>query len=346
MARLFLVLSAIVLFGTSSCRALTEQCSLSQDRTALSRFIRSLQSKVSAASETSVRSLSVRCSDAFFFESQLRSQHFGQLSNLEELSVDFCKIRHLPVRSFAGLDNLRSLSVQSHNSEWTSILMDVNVDAFQTLKQLTSLNLAHNNLWSMPAGSLCDLPVLASLNVSNNHLLDVADLGISFENGCPISSLKELDMSVNHIASLRAKDLSQATSIQKLVLKQNRLSVLDDDAFASLPDLKEVDLSSNKLAALPPTIFNASTKLEKLLLQNNSLTLLTPELFAHTASLQVLNLSRNAISSHLLTHDTFSGLTQLQVLDLSYNQLNKIESSTFSTMSQLQVSDAFSDFHL
>ena len=339
MAPIHSVISSVVVFTLASihsANSLTEECNLSPDRSALSCFIRSLQSQVST-SAAEVRSLTVRCSDAFFFESQLRSQHFGRLPNLESLEVDFCKIRHLPVRSFVGLDNLRRLSVQSHNSEWTSILMDVSVDAFSRLDNLKELNLAHNNLWSMPAGALCDLPSLASLNVSNNHLLDVSDLGVSSDDGCRIGSLTDLDLSNNHIASLRATDLSQATSLQKLVMRENRLSVIEDNALHSLPELREVDFSSNKLAALPPTIFNSTNNLESVLLQNNSLTLLTPELFASAQNLRVLNLSRNAISSHLLTPDTFSGLTKLQVLDLSFNQINKIDSSTFAFMSQLQV---------
>ena len=37
--------------------------------------------------------LNVQCSDVFFFESQLRSDHFGSLPYLTDLSITYCKIR-------------------------------------------------------------------------------------------------------------------------------------------------------------------------------------------------------------------------------------------------------------
>jgi hypothetical protein len=37
--------------------------------------------------------LNVQCSDVFFFESQLRSDHFGSLPHLNDLSITYCKIR-------------------------------------------------------------------------------------------------------------------------------------------------------------------------------------------------------------------------------------------------------------
>ena len=336
MAKILSVFSAILLAQSAVGQ---DQCKISQDRSSLNCFLRTLQSELKGEGNhvNSVRKLHVRCSDAFFFESQLKSEHFGQLPMLEELHIDYCKIRHLPPRSFAGLSNLQRLSIQSHNSEWTSILMDVDVNAFRQLDSLKELNMAHNNLWSLPINALCDLPKIKVLNMSNNHLLDVVDLGLSFQEGCKIDSLSGLDLSRNHIASLRSGDLVQARSLQRLNLRANRLSIMDDDALKALPQLREIDLSNNQLAALPPTIFNNSLELEKLFLQNNSLTLLTSELFAPLKNLQVLNLSKNAISSHLLTPETFSGLSNLQVLDLSYNQLNKIDGSTFESMTELQV---------
>ena len=41
----------------------------------------------------SAERLRVHCSDVFFFESQLRSDHFGSLAHLADLSIDYCKIR-------------------------------------------------------------------------------------------------------------------------------------------------------------------------------------------------------------------------------------------------------------
>jgi len=95
----------------------------------------------------SAKVLNLKCSDMFFHESQLKPEHFGSLPNLEKLSIDFCKIRHVPARAFAGLSGLKSLRLQSHNADWSSVLMDIDMDSFKRLTALEELNLAQNNLW-------------------------------------------------------------------------------------------------------------------------------------------------------------------------------------------------------
>ena len=101
----------------------------------------------------------------------MSSDHFGQLPKLEELRIQYCKLRHLPPAAFAGLTNLKNLEIHSHNDDWASVLMDVHKDTFQKLVNLRHLNLAFNNLWSLPPGSLCDMINLQRLNLSHNHLL-------------------------------------------------------------------------------------------------------------------------------------------------------------------------------
>ena len=302
----------------------------------LTCYLRTLQSDIDATNDqiSNVRKLNVVCSDVFFFESQLKSEHFGSLPNIEELNIDFCKIRHLPARAFAGLSNLHRLSLQSHNSEWTSILMDVDVQSFQKLDKLQDLNLAHNNLWSLPINALC-LSNLKRLNVSNNHLMDVVDLGVSFGEGCAIKTLTELDLSLNHISSLRANDLSQTPNVVNLNLRGNKMTVLDDSSLRGLVNLREIDLSDNRLAALPANVFDFSQKLEKILLQNNSLTALPSNLFSALKDLHLINLSRNSITSQALP--SFADLKKLKILDLSHNSIAEIDTAMFASLSSLQI---------
>ena len=83
--------------------------------------------------------------------------------------------------------------------------LDFNVlilfSTFQKLTNLQSLNLAYNNLWSLPKDSLCDLVNLRKLNVSHNHILDVLDLGL--EN-CEMPEFRKLDFSHNHLTTWRS----------------------------------------------------------------------------------------------------------------------------------------------
>ena len=309
------------------------------DDTSLHCFLRTLQTEFDIADRdvTSAKKLRIKCSDVFFFESQLKSEHFGTLPQLEKLEVEFCKIRHLPARAFAGLSNLKSLSLNTHNAEWSSVVLDIDVRSFNMLDSLQNLDMSQNNLWSLPGSALCDLSSLRHLNVSHNHLLDLADLGLSFEDGCKVE-LTQIDLSHNQLSTLRGGDLRLAAStLEKLDLSVNRLSILSDDALTHLIALKEINFGDNMLAALPPSLFNSSRNLETLYLQNNSLTLLTPSIFVHLSKLVSLNLSRNSIASHLISEETFSGLTNLHALDLSFNQLSSVEAVVFSRMTSLRM---------
>ena len=300
-------------------------------------FVRTLQTDINQAEAggsevmNSLEQLKIICSDAFFYESILRPGHFSELKQLTDLSLDYCKIRHMPTRAFSGLSNLKSLKINSHNSEWSSILMDMDKDVFADLNNLIDLDLTSNSIWSLPLQTFCSMPRLKSLNMSQNHLLDITDLGLGLHDeaqpdlqDCAKNNLEELDLSRNFISSLRQGDLHQtAASLKKLHLGNNRLTYLSDDAFAGMTNLQVLNMADNQLAALPPTVFNLSGgggELQELHLQNNSLTLVTQELFHGLNNLVLLNLSHNAIASHLLTSDTFGGLTNLRILDLSHNR--------------------------
>ena len=150
--------------------------------------------------------LHLKCSDFSFSESHLKSQHFGDLPFLKMLDIRFCKVRHLPARAFAGLSNLQRLTLQSHNSEWSSVQMEVDAHSLHHLDSLQHLDLSHNNLWSLPAGVLCDLQKLKAVNVSNNHLMAAADLGLSYEEGCLVN-IHSLDLSFNVISAFNANEL-------------------------------------------------------------------------------------------------------------------------------------------
>ena len=150
------------------------------------------------------KAINVLCSDVFFFESQLRSDHFGSLPSLQELSIRFCKIRQLPPRSFVSLERLASLTVNTFNAEWTSLELEPDYESLIGLEHLKYLDLSLNNIRKLPHGLLCPLSNINSVNLTRNGILDLEDLGLSNrtkeEERCEVHA-SSLVLSHNEITS-------------------------------------------------------------------------------------------------------------------------------------------------
>ena len=292
---------------------------------------------------TSAKNLIIRCStgdDNEYQESVLRKNHFGYLPNLRTLQLVNCKIRTIPALAFSGLSGLVELNVETRNSEWSSMVMEVEKDAFRGLNDLRKLNLTKNNLWTLPPSAFCGLASLTTLNLSTNYLQDVSDLGFASTNqiACRIP-LRIVDLSSNSFSKLSHKAFGQLKKLEYLNLEGNNLNVVDDDALGELSTLRTLKLSDNHLVALPPELLKQSEYIQELYLHNNSLSALAPRIFNGLKQLLVLNLSRNEISDDLLSSETFSSLVRLMALDLSHNRIQKIRQNVLTGLTSLQLLD-------
>merc|ERR1712079_770293 len=184
--------------------------------------------------------LTVRCTDnnpassedaSFYEESILRTNHFGVLPRLRRLSIEGCKIRKIPFHAFSGLPNLEELNIHTRNSEWASVVMEVEAEAFKGLNKLKRLNLTNNNLWTMPQSAFCHLHSLTSLNLSQNYLQDVSDLGFGSRElrACRLP-VQVLDLSGNAFSKLPERAFGQLGKLRVLGLASNNLNVMEDSA--------------------------------------------------------------------------------------------------------------------
>ena len=339
-----LSICAVPVSAVSASASFTQSCSFDVETKRLWCSLRTLnaQNNTSSSMPSAARAehITVQCSNVFFYESILKINHFGYLPNLRKLDLNFCKIRRVPALAFSGLSGLQELNIQTHNSEWSAMVIELEQDAFTGLNDLRKLNFTHNNLWTLPKATFCGLNSLVVLNLSSNFLQDVSDIGFgaSDAHGCQIP-LETLDLSHNSLTKLTSNAFSQLPKLKTLRLDGNKLSELEDSAFGGLSSLQTVNLANNILNELPPELFATSTpsRLQELYLQNNSLNILPPGLFSNLNQLLVLNISRNEISDEWLSESTFSSLTRLVALDLSHNKLTRLDQTSLSGMNSLQI---------
>ena len=299
----------------------------------ISVFLRSLDynKNISLEEQTDLaqaRKLELVCQDEFFLESNIRSDHFGSLPSLQHLEIRDCKLRTLPPRSFVGLSHLESLSIQSHNNQWSGILLHIDYEAFVGLEKVKSIKLSDNKIFECPARLFCPLHSVETIDLKNNRLVNLRDLGLSrlSPEQCRVSVTK-LDVGSNKLKTLTPGSLAAAHRLESLIVSHNELSVLEKMTFHSLRSLKDLDLSHNQVSALPPDLFLDNPELQEVNLANNSITTIHLSVFKNLTRLQTLNLSRNLLDETWLKEDIFSDLTRLRVLDISHNRLGSVAAS-------------------
>jgi Leucine-rich repeat (LRR) protein len=298
--------------------------------------------------------LRVQCSQVLLFESSLPPNAFQRLSQLEELIIEDCKILQLPPYAFDGLRDLKRLSINTHNAEWSSgKSLELAPNSLHGLKELQTLDLSENNIRSLPEDAFCYLGNLQTLNLTRNRIRHVDMMGyITRRNLYESSSsvprvecgggvdVRSLDVSWNQLQILPAESgITRLRQLQHLYLQHNELAEVYGDALSGLSSLRVLNMSNNKLESLPGGLFASSKELREIYLQHNSLYELARGLFRRLEQLLVLDLSDNQLSSSHIDDGTFVGLIRLIVLNLSHNALTRIGVHTFKDLFFLQILD-------
>ncbi|CAL4116352.1 unnamed protein product, partial [Meganyctiphanes norvegica] len=285
--------------------------------------------KIRSDQSEQITSINVDCSDVLFFQSTLEPRAFQRFYHLQQLDIQFCKLNSLPAGTFLGLDNMKSLTVRTHNTDWSSMALELTPDSLVGMPRLESLDLGENNLKDLPERVFCPLPALLHLNLTANRLQDVSEVGVV--GGCG-AHLVTLDLTANDLVVLPEAGFAGLQSLRELNLQYNKISILHDRALFGLSALNILNISSNHIVALPSDAFNETTGLQELYLQNNSLSVVA-DTFHGLIRLVVLNLSNNRLAQ--VNFDMFRDLSALQVLDLSHNSLTVIGDRTFSSLANL-----------
>ncbi|KAF1788159.1 Leucine-rich repeat domain, L domain-like [Phytophthora cactorum] len=188
-------------------------------------------------------------------------------------------------------------------------------DALSSLSSLLILDLARNQLQSLPGAIFTHLFSLRSLDVSNNELSALPE-----EFG-EARDLQLLDARRNRLTTT-PKGLTNLHELRVLHLAYNRLTRFGDHC-QGLYSLEELNLASNVLEVLADDIGDCLVKLARLNLRGNPTLKRLPNGLQQLRDLNIWDLS--ACDQKRLGKDVFgSQLQSLRSLNLSFNALSTL----------------------
>lgn len=200
------------------------------------------------------------------------------------------------------------------------------------MKFLQHLNIAHNNLESLPNDTLRILPGLISLDLSYNRFQNLKDIH-------PDTLLLEAKGLTN--LSLAGNTMEIFTDVDEIyLLKSESLLNLDMSyckiskaigsyVLSGLPSLETLILSGNDFGSL--VSFPASN-INNLVLSNCSLTKLGSHFFDNIKSLENLDLSHNPMITFGTKPEDILDSNQLKILDISFCNLVEFDTRGFPNL--------------
>ncbi|CAJ1068286.1 oligodendrocyte-myelin glycoprotein [Xyrichtys novacula] len=165
----------------------------------------------------------------------------------------------------------------------------------------------------------------SALSVARNQLCNVDNLLL------PFSGLQELSLSHNLLPRFPR---GLPSSLESLLLQENRITYITSGALRHLGNLTRLDLEDNRIRAIQPGALKGLNKLQVLTLKGNELTTLPLYL---PPSLTHLDLSANCIS--VLDLPSLSALINLQVLKINSNCLRSVPERAFDSLPRLRSVD-------
>lgn len=253
------------------------------------------------------------------------------LSQLRELDLSDNNIWNLPKELFCPLVGLANLNLTKNRlqdvfelgfSDWGN---GPTAPGKTCNTALEDLNLANNDIISMPDNGLTSLRALKKLYLQENQINQIADRAF-----VGLTSLTVLNVSSNRLSALPPELFHSTRYLREVYLHNNSINVLAPGLLEGLDQLLVLDMSHNELTStwVNRDTFSGLVRLVVLNIGHNQLTKIDSHVFQDLYSLQILNLEHNNIET--LADQAFAALSNLHALTLSFNRLKRIEPLHFS----------------
>ncbi|XP_044016215.1 lutropin-choriogonadotropic hormone receptor isoform X2 [Aphidius gifuensis] len=246
----------------------------------------------------------------------------SNLKNLTDLSISNNKIRGLGIGVFHENVNLVSLDLRGNpiktiywevfinKSKLRKLIMsDIRgLQDFPNLNGTSSLEvlkLDRASLTDVPEDLCKHAPKLKSLDLKSNYLLKIPNL-------IDCKELRLLDVGSNEISSLWGQPFLNQWNLHDLLLSNNNIRIIPQDAFTGLVRLQVLELESNDIEYIHPDAFRQIKQLENLNLGNNIFPTLPIKGLSNLLHLKTFN---NPALREFPTPDRFP---KVQTMVLSY----------------------------
>lgn len=210
------------------------------------------------------------------------------------------------------------------------IIWDVHSKTFLhqvSFLDVSGINLAFDDMKRLLESVSSSLTILKMNNMYKSNISKLVNIS------CTIPTMSKFLLRQNKLTFIHSNLFHLCINVTELDVGDNKIKMIQDDAFGSIHGLRILTLAKNKLQSVPAAIRNVPT-LSELDLSNNDISRLECQDFATLTKLRHLNLYHNSITT--LKDCVFKDLIKLEVLKIHNNKISDIHKHAFTNLSKLK----------